>query len=74
MCLVHCVASPSSALLADADLDRWREAAENRPENAEGFAILDKYGGFDLLKGCLKLDPNQRISAASAAASGFCRA
>lgn len=58
----------------DYDLDAWRAAAENRKENAEGFAILDKYGGFQLLKGCLKRDPSQRISSAAAASSGFCRA
>ena len=58
----------------DYDLDRWREAAEQRRENAEGFALLDKHGGMPLLKGCLRRDPNQRISAAAAAASGFCRA
>lgn len=54
------------------DLDKWREAAELRKENELGFQILDKYGGMALLKGCLKREPGQRISSASAASSGFC--
>ena len=39
----------------------------------DGFAILEKHGGWKLLEGCLKEKPSQRISAAAAASSGFCR-
>ena len=60
--------------LVDYDLKAWRELAEQRKENAEGFELLDKYGGFGLLEGCFRRDPNKRISAAAAAGSGFCRA
>ena len=58
----------------DYDLAAWRERAELRKENEAGFALLDKYGGFKLLQGCFKRDPNQRLSAAAAARSGWCRA
>ena len=33
---------------------RWRAAAELRKENEEGFELLDKYGGFELLQACFK--------------------
>jgi len=54
------------------DLKAWRAAAEQRKDNAVGFEILDKYGGMALLEGCLREDPNRRISAAAAARSRFC--
>jgi hypothetical protein len=54
------------------DLKAWRAAAEQRKDNAVGFETLDKYGGMALLEGCLREDPNRRISAAAAARSRFC--
>jgi len=58
----------------DFDLQAWRETVEDVKGFTEGFEILDKYGGFKLLQGCLKEKPSQRISSSAAAASGFCRA
>lgn len=54
------------------DLKKWRELAELRKENEEGFEILDKYGGFGLLEQCFREEPKKRISSAAAARSGFC--
>jgi len=63
-----------SLALVDYDLAEWRSNAELRKENEEGFAILDAYGGFELLERCLRQEPQRRISAAAAASSRFCRA
>jgi len=61
-----------SLAACDYDLRAWRELAEQRKENAEGFAILDAHGGMSLLEGCLREKPGSRLSAAAAARSGFC--
>jgi len=55
------------------DLRAWREEAEGYNGFEEGFRILDQSGGFQMLEGCLQYDPNDRISSAAAASSGFCR-
>jgi len=57
----------------DWDLREWRTTVEDVAGYQDGFEILDKYGGFGLLTGCLKQEPSKRISAAGAAGSGFCR-
>jgi len=58
----------------DWDLRDWRDSVEGSAGFEEGFEILDKYGGFKLLQGCLRRTPSSRISASAAAGSGFCRA
>ena len=55
------------------DLKEWRESLEGVRGYEEGFELLDAHGGWSLLQGCLKRQPSQRISAAAAASSGFCR-
>ena len=62
-----------SLLLQDWNLRAWREAVEGQPSYDDGFAILDKYGGFGVLEGCLRRDPSRRITCEAAASSGFCR-
>ena len=56
----------------DYDLKVWRESLEGDKAYQPGFELLDKYGGWPMLQGCLRANPGSRISAAKAAASGFC--
>ena len=56
------------------DLKEWRDSMEGVRGYEEGFELLDAYDGWSLLQGCFKRQPGQRISAAAAASSGFCRA
>ena len=58
----------------DYDLQAWRESLAGVKDYEPGFELLDKYGGWSVLKGCLRENPSRRISAATVAASGFCRA
>eukprot|EP00966_Prymnesium_polylepis_P056916 1317742-Prymnesium_polylepis.1 len=58
----------------DYDLSAWREKATGFRGYEDGIEILDTYGGWKLLEGCLREEPGERISASAAAASGFCRA
>ena len=60
------------------DLKAWRAEIELRSASSfskdmgEGFDILDQFGGFELLAGCLRREPGQRMSSAAAARSPFC--
>ena len=55
----------------DYDLRAWRDSVEGVKGFEEGVEILDKYGGWKLLEGCLRESPSKRISASAAA--GSCR-
>lgn len=55
-------------------LQAWRESVEGSAAYDPGFRLLDRNGGWELLRRCLKRRPGDRISSAKAAASGFCRA
>ena len=58
----------------DYDLKAWRASLEGVQAYEPGFKLLDTYGGWSMLQGCLRADPSARISASAAASSGFCRA